>query len=293
MNVLYDYALSIRRDLHQYPEVGFELERTASVVFEELKKMGYEPTTRYGKSSVSAEVGCGEELIVVRADMDALPVQEINDLPYRSKIPGKMHACGHDSHTAVLLAVAKYLKEHEGELKRRIRFMFQPAEESSVSGAKMMLDAGILDGATEAICTHCDNTIPVGKLSLCKGDYMAACIPLTLRFLGKTSHAAFPEQGVDAVAMAVEAYGEMKKAVKEEARGGRYIWCVGRLSGGEAHNVVPDCCEMNISFRFSTAAYHAERACCAICKVNDDSLMVHVSIAFKVPHARTVGIVCF
>ena len=114
----------------------------------------------------------------------------------------------------------------------------------------MMLDAGILDGATEAICTHCDNTIPVGKLSLCKGDYMAACIPLTLRFLGKTSHAAFPEQGVDAVAMAVEAYGEMKKAVKEEARGGRYIWCVGRLSGGEAHNVVPDCCEMNISFRF-------------------------------------------
>lgn len=251
MDELFPYAVEIRRDLHRHPEVGFELNRTATLVRNELIKMGYTPTDAYGKCSVVADIGQGEELVVVRADMDALPIQEKADVPFCSEIDGKMHACGHDSHTAILLAVARYLKDHEKELTRRIRLLFQPAEESAVSGAKMMVDNGVLQGATEAICTHCDNTVACGKIAICPGDYMAACIPWSLKFTGKTAHAAFQQNGIDAVKMGVEAYISMREAVAAEA--GEtipYIWCNGRFAGGHAHNVVPDSCEMDISFRF-------------------------------------------
>jgi len=247
---LFAYAVKIRRELHMYPEVGFDLPRTAALVTGELEKMGYEPSHAYGTCSVTAEIGTGEELLAIRADMDALPVEEQCDLPFRSRISGKMHACGHDSHTAVLLAVAKYLKEHEASLCRRIRLIFQPAEETPVSGAKMMLDAGVMDGVTEVICTHCDNTINVGELMICPGDYMAACVPLTLTFFGKASHAGFPENGIDALAMGVEAYGRMKAAIAEEAGENPYRWCIGHMEAGSVHNVIPDRCQMDISFRF-------------------------------------------
>ena len=252
---LFEYAVAIRRKIHEYPEVGFDLPRTTALVTEELRAMGLTPSHAYGQSSVVADLGQGDALLALRADMDALPVNEINDLPYKSKIPGKMHACGHDSHTAVLLAVAKYLKAHEQELTKRIRLIFQPAEECAVSGAKMMVDAGVLDGVTTTVCTHCDNTIEAGELMICPGDYMAACVPLTIQFIGKTSHAAFPHMGVDAVAMAVEAYGKMKAMVAAEAGDAPYIWCVGHFSGGEVHNVVPDLCTMDISFRFYDMAF--------------------------------------
>ena len=101
-NELFDYAVSIRRQLHQYPEVGFELEKTVKLVSEELDKIGIEYTYAYGKGSVVAHLGQGDKMIALRADMDALPVEEKTDLPYKSKILGQMHACGHDSHTAVL-----------------------------------------------------------------------------------------------------------------------------------------------------------------------------------------------
>lgn len=269
INELFDYAVKMRREIHQYPEVGFELPRTAALVTAELQKMGYTPTDKYGKCSVVADIGQGEEFVAVRADMDALPVQEKVDVPFRSKIDGKMHACGHDSHTAVLLAVAKYLKDHEKELTRRVRLLFQPAEESAVSGAKMMQDNGVLEGITEVVCTHCDNTIPCGELRICPGDYMAACIPWRVTFFGKTAHAAFQKDGIDALQMGVEAYTAMRQAVAEEAgENTPYIWCNGRMAGGTAHNVVPDRCEMDISFRFYDMDFagRVENRCREICE---------------------------
>ena len=273
LNELYDYAVTIRRQLHQYPEVGFELERTCALVAEELDKIGLAHTDRYGTCSLVAELGpedcqvereeChleregeplgpGVRVIALRADMDALPVQEKTDVPYCSRIPGCMHACGHDSHTAILLAVAKYLRAHEDELPCRVRLIFQPSEEGAVSGAKMMVDNGVMDGVDEILCTHCDNAMDASRVGICKGDYMAACIPGTICFHGKTSHAALPEYGIDAVAMGIEAYGELKEmvAVEAQVRGSRYIWCVGHFTGGQVHNVVPDECQMDISFRF-------------------------------------------
>ena len=248
---LFDYAVQIRRQLHQYPEVGFDLPRTVSLVAKELSAMGIESTDRYGKGSLVAEIGEGSTCIALRADMDALPMEEKTDLPYCSRIPGQMHACGHDAHTAILLAVAKHLKAREAELPCRVRFVFQPSEEGAVSGARMMVDHGVMEGVDHILCTHCDNDLEAGVIGTCAGDYMAACIPATVRFLGRTAHATLPEKGIDAVAMAVEAYGEMKAAVIEEAGGVTpYRWCVGRFAGGQVHNVIADCCEMDISFRF-------------------------------------------
>lgn len=269
MEELFEYAVAIRRQIHQYPEVGFELPKTAALVTEELKKMGYAPTSQYGNCSVVVDVGQGEEFVAVRADMDALPVQEKVDIPFKSRIDGVMHACGHDSHTAVLLAVAKYLKENEGKLTRRVRLLFQPAEESATSGAKMMQEHGVMEGITEVVCTHCDNTIPCGELRICPGDYMAACIPWSVTFHGKTAHAAFQQDGIDALQMGVEAYSAMARAVAEEAgENTPYIWLTGRLSGGTAHNVVPDSCQMDISFRFYDMdfAKRVETRCREICQ---------------------------
>jgi amidohydrolase len=258
---------SLRRELHRYPETGFELPFTCALVCRELETFKIAPTDRYGKGSIVAEIGSGKEVIALRADMDALPIEEKTGLEFSSKRKGFMHACGHDAHTAVLLAVARYLKAHENELKRRIRFIFQPAEESSVSGARMMLESGVLNGVSEVIAAHCDNSIPVGEIGLCSGDYMAACIPATFTFRGKASHATVPEEGIDAVAMAVECYGKLKSMVKKEAGEDLFVWNVGRLCGGNAHNVVPDVCTMDVSFRFYDLdfAKRVERAAREIC----------------------------
>lgn len=248
---LFDYTVAARRYLHQYPETNFDLENTARFVREELQKMGIEPTDKYGKCSLVADLGPeGKPVLGIRADMDALPVTEKVDVPYKSKIPGRMHACGHDTHTAVLLAVAKTLKPIEDTLPCRVRLIFQPAEESTVSGAKMMVDNGVLEGVDAVVCTHCENTLDAGWLGMYPGDYMAACAPIHITFLGKTSHATIPEAGVDAIAMAHEAYTKLKETAKEEAGDRTYIWSVGTFQGGTAHNVIADRCDMDISFRF-------------------------------------------
>jgi len=250
LNELWEFAVGVRRQIHEYPEVGFDLDNTVKIVSGELEKLQIPYTLKYGKGSVVAEVGSGEKIIALRADMDALPVEEKADVPFRSKIPGAMHACGHDSHTAIVLAAAKYLKAHESELSHRVRFIFQPSEEGAVSGAKMLVDAGVMEGVSSILGSHCENTLEAGLLGAHVGNYMAACIPATIRFYGKSTHATLPEAGVDAVAMAVDAYCEMKEMVAREAGTDRYIWQVGHFAGGHVHNVVADLCTMDISFRF-------------------------------------------
>lgn len=250
LDELFFDAVALRRKIHEYPEIGFDLDCTVKLVTEELDKMEIPYTLQYGKGSVVAELGTGDERIAFRADMDALPIEEKTDVPFCSKRPGTMHACGHDSHTSILLAVAKHLKAHEKELPRRIRLIFQPSEEGAISGAKMMTENGVMDGVSQIIGIHCENDLVAGRLGAHAGDYQAACIPATIRFHGKSTHAAIPEAGVDAIAMGVEAYVRMKEAVREEAGEDRYIWSVGHFSGGEVHNVVADLCEMDISFRF-------------------------------------------
>lgn len=249
---LFDYTLRIFRQLHMYPEIGFDLPKTTALVASELEALGIEYTTKYGQCSLVAQIGnkAGVPTLGLRADMDALPIQEATDVPYRSRIDGAMHACGHDSHTAILLTVARILKSREAELPCNVRFFFQPSEEGAVSGAKMMVDNGCLEGVDAAICVHCEGTLDSGSLGIQFGDAMAACVPMTLRFHGIASHATLPERGVDAIAMAVESYGALKEMVRQEAAGRPYIWSVGVFQAGEVHNVIADLCTQKISFRF-------------------------------------------
>lgn len=250
---LFQYAVDARRTIHEYPEIGFDLDRTVAFVCAELEQMDIPHTTKFGKGSVVGYLGTGDAsrpTLAIRADMDALPVQEKTGLPYASKIDGQMHACGHDTHTAVLLAAAKLLKEREDELACNVHLVFQPSEEGAISGAKMMVENGVMDGVDAIICTHCENTLDAGIIGIHPGDYMAACVPLHVTFFGRTAHAALPHEGIDAIAMAAEFYARMRPLVEQEAAGKPFIWSVGRFEGGHAHNVIADHCELDISFRF-------------------------------------------
>ena len=246
----YEVAVRAYRELHQYPELDFELEKTVTVVKRVLGDFGIEYTEKYGKGSVVAEIGNGQKVLAFRADMDALPIEEKSDLNFSSKIKGRMHACGHDSHTAILLAVAGYLKGRESQLNCKVRFIFQPSEEGIESGAKMMLDNGVMEGVSQILATHCEPQMKAGEIGVCVGNYMAACMSIKITFFGKSAHATIPEEGIDAIAMANEAYLKIKEAVKKEAGNTRYIWSAGRFHGGQVNNVICDECYIGATFRF-------------------------------------------
>lgn len=266
----FNYAVECRRYLHRHPETLFDLDNTVRFVREELDKLDI-AWSEAGPASVTAWIGPedAKTRIGIRADMDALPVQEKTDVEFISEIPGKMHACGHDSHTGVLLAVARILKRHESDMKVRVKLLFQPSEEGEISGAKSMVDHGAADDVDYVICTHCENNLQAGFIGYRAGDYMAACNPITIVFKGKTAHATLPEQGVDAIAMAWEAYGELKKiAAAEAAEDTIYIFGMNYFHGGTAHNVVSDRCELKISFRYYDMDFAArvEEKCLAKCR---------------------------
>ena len=264
------YAVACRRYLHRHPETLFDLDNTVAFVRAELDKMGI-AWSEAGPASVTAWIGPedAQTRIGLRADMDALPVQEKTDLEFASETPGKMHACGHDSHTGILLAVARMLKRREAEMKVRVKLLFQPSEEGEISGAKSMADHGAVDDVDYVVCTHCDNDIPVGYIGCRAGDYMAACNPITITFCGKTAHATLPEQGVDAIAMAWEAYGALKQIAADEAGTDTiYIFGMNYFHGGTAHNVIADRCELKISFRYYDMEFakRVEEKCLAKCR---------------------------
>ena len=281
----YERAIGLYRKLHQIPEIGFELEKTVETVKSELEDCGIGYTEKYGKGSIVAEIGNGDKCIALRADMDALPIEEKSGLDFSSAHKGAMHACGHDSHTAILLAVARFLKENESKLGFRARLIFQPSEECAVSGAEMMVKNGVMDRVDHIVAAHCDPSIRSAELGVCEGDYMAACVPMRITFLGLSSHATVPQMGIDAIAMANKAYNELKEAVVREAHGAKYIWSVGRFEGGIAHNVICDRCEMDISFRFYDMDFaarmekEAQRICQGIAKEYGGDVVIdwHVS----------------
>lgn len=246
------YCIDIRRKLHRRPELGFDLPETQALVTSELEKMGLTWTDKYAPCSAVAWInpeGTGKRLLL-RADMDALPVTEKTGLPYASEIPGRMHACGHDTHTAILLTAARVLSRVRDQLPCKVRVLFQPSEECEQSGAECMAKNGAAEEVDGCVGIHCDNALPTGTIGTHSGDYMAACDPITIAFYGKTAHATLPEQGIDAIQMALRAQAGLKQIVEEEAGDRIYIWSLGYFHGGTAHNVISDRCELKISFRY-------------------------------------------
>lgn len=237
------YIISLRREIHEYPEVGFDLPKTIAVVKRELDSLGIAYTEAYGESSVVATINPDKKhfTIGIRADMDALLIDEKVDLPYRSKIEGQMHACGHDAHTAMLLGTAKALKQMENQISCRVMLVFQPSEEGVRSGAAELVKGGLMDEIDVIIGLHIENWLPSGCLGICKGSSMASSRNFRLDFYGSTAHASLPQSGVDALATAIRTYNNMQYMLSREINPfSKYICSVGKLSGGTTQNVVAD-----------------------------------------------------
>ena len=241
-----EYIKEIRHELHRCPELGFDLPRTTAIVKRELDKIGISYTEKYGESSIVAELNPEKSnfTIAIRADMDALAIVEQSGVDYSSEIEGQMHACGHDAHTAILIATVKALFDIKEKIACRVRFIFQPSEECPVSGAKMMVDNGVMDGVNAVVGLHVGGC-KSGEIGVCIGPHMAASRPFKLEFLGKSTHAATPHNGKDALAAAVRAYTSIKLVLSTEMTPmERYICSIGKLNAGTAQNIIPDYAEM-------------------------------------------------
>ena len=248
----HEYILKIRRQLHMYPEVAFDLPKTTALIRSELESMGIPYTEQYGKSSIVGFINpdCKGFSIGLRADTDALPITEKTGLPYASQHPGKMHACGHDAHTAMLLATAKALKALEEQLTCRVVLIFQACEEGEFSGAKLMVEDGLMDLVDITLGMHIENWLESGTVGICPGTAMAASHPMRIEFFGKAAHATLPQSGADALAMAVETYnGIMAMKATQMDPFEKYVCSVGQLQGGTTVNVIADYAEMKISLR--------------------------------------------
>ncbi len=246
MTIDNEYIKQLQHELHRIPELGFELPRTVAVVKRELDKIGIEYTEKYGKSSIVADLNPEKTnfTIAIRADMDALPITEQSGVEYSSEIEGQMHACGHDAHTAILIATVKTLFEMKDEINCHVRFIFQPSEECPTSGAKMLVENGVMEGVDVIIGLHVGGC-KSGQLGICSGASMAASRPFKLEFFGKSTHAATPHNGNDALAAAVRAYTSIKLMISTELTPlERFICSIGKLSAGTAQNIIPDYAEM-------------------------------------------------
>ncbi|TMC88732.1 MAG: amidohydrolase, partial [Chloroflexi bacterium] len=195
--------VALRRDLHEHPELAFEEVRTSGIVAQRLRTLGLEVQANVAKTGVVALLrGAskpGAQTIAIRADIDALPIHELNEIDYRSTIDGKMHACGHDGHTSIALAVADILSKRRAELPGNVKFIFQPAEET-IGGAGPMVKEGTMEGVDGVIGLHLISDYPVGRVGVRPGPVFASADRFTLTIRGKGGHAAIrPEMSVDPI----------------------------------------------------------------------------------------------
>ena len=242
-----DYIIRLRREIHMFPEVGFDLPKTTALVKRELDKMGITYTEQYGKSSIVAVINPEKSnfTIGIRADMDALLIDEKNDVEYRSRIKGQMHACGHDAHTAMLLGTAKALNTLKEQLDCRVKLLFQASEEGLQSGAELMVRDGVMDEIDVIIGIHVENSLQTGTIGICKGASQASCRDMHLKFYGSTAHAAMPHSGVDALAAAVRTYNNIQYMLGRELNPfSKYICSIGKMEGGTSANVIADYAHM-------------------------------------------------
>jgi len=242
-----------RRDIHQNPELGFRETRTASLVAGVLRSLGYRVRTEVGRTGVVGERGGGHPVVAIRADMDALPIQEENDVPYASCVPGAMHACGHDAHTAILMGVATLLAEEP--FPGTVRLLFQPAEEVSdpegLSGATRMVQDGAMEGVDAVLALHVYPGSPVGEVEVDAGPASAGVDTFWATIAGQGVHGAYPHKGLDPihiaghVILALHAIISRRVSPLEAA-----VISLGSIHAGRAANVIPEKVELSGTIRY-------------------------------------------
>ncbi len=242
LSTLEKQLIGIRRHLHQYPELSKEEFETTAFIKKCLKEKGIQIRPTALKTGVFADIAGESEgpAIALRADIDALPIEEKTGLPYASKHKGIMHACGHDFHTAALLGAAFLLKENQDSLKGKVRLLFQPAEEAGAGAAKVIED-GQLDGIDAVIGLHNKPDIAVGTVGLKTGPLMAAVDRFKVEIEGKGAHAALPHNGFDPIVGASQLIVALQTIVSRNVNPLQSaILTVGKINGGSTWNVIPD-----------------------------------------------------
>ena len=245
--------IETRRDLHAHPETAFEEVRTAGVVAERLKQLGLEVRTGVGRTGVLATVKGARpgKTVLLRADMDALPIHEENDVPYRSLTAGKMHACGHDCHTSILLGISRRLVEERDELPGQVKLCFQPAEEQG-GGAIEMIDDGALEGPRPdaAFGLHVWQDLDLGKIGITPGPFMAAVDEFEVTLRGRGAHAAMPEMGLDPIVAAAHVVSALQTIASRGTDPFKaVVVSVTQVKAGTAFNIIPETAWLNGTVR--------------------------------------------
>ena len=244
-----------RRDFHQFPELSFQEHRTGDVIADELRSMGLEPKVKVGKTGVTADLKFGNgPMIGLRADMDALPIQETSGLPFSSQNDGVMHACGHDGHMAMLLGAAKALTQKDNQYNGTVRFIFQPAEEGE-GGARYMIEDGCLEGIDEIYGIHVWNYQPVGEVGVKDGPVLAAADMFDIKIKGIGGHGAAPHGTVDCVVVASHLVQALQTIVSRNTNPlESTVISIGKINGGNNFNIIAD----EVSLSGTARAYSEE-----------------------------------
>ncbi len=259
---LQDTLTELRRDLHRHPELSFRETRTAATAARHVEALGYRVRTGVGRTGVVAELENGAgPTVALRADMDALPVQEANDVAYRSTVPGVMHACGHDAHVAMLVGAAELIaraREHDTLPGGTVRLLFQPSEESSDaenrSGAMRMVEDGAMAGVDAVFGLHIGAHLPLGKCFLRAGPYMAGSVAIHACVHGRSAHAGRPHEGTDAIVLAAHAILAVQNAVSRRIPpDAQAVVHLGTIRGGEAENILAERVELRGTMRYFDA----------------------------------------
>lgn len=240
---LYSEMIEIRRDFHMYPELSFQEERTAKIISNYQKDLGLNVKTNVGGNGVVAVLKGKQpgKTVAIRADFDALPIVEENEVPYKSKVDGVMHACGHDAHTTIALAISKAFSKFKDSLKGNIVFIHQHAEEKKPGGAITMIEDGCLDNVDVIFATHMDNYIPVGTIKYSKNYILAASDEFEIKINGAGGHAAFPHDSQDAVLIGSQVVNNLQTIVSRRLDPLQpAILSIGSIHSGSAPNIIPE-----------------------------------------------------
>lgn len=245
-------AIAWRRELHANPELSFHEHETARFVEETLRALGQYELERPTPTSVVARLRGDRpgRVLALRADMDALPIDEEADVPFRSRVPGVMHACAHDGHTAMLLAAATILAERRSELAGEVRLVFQHAEELPPGGAQELVAAGVMDGVDLVVGAHLMTGYPAGQVAAQPGPLMAAADSIAIEIRGRGGHAAYPHTTVDPVVVAAHAVTALQQVVAREVDPlDNAVVSVTRVHAGIADNVIPETVQLGGTVR--------------------------------------------
>jgi amidohydrolase len=277
--------IEIRRDIHAHPETGFDVERTAGVVARELERLGIEHQTGIGRTGVVGLIKGGRPgpTLVIRADMDALPIEEQTGLPFASTHQGKMHACGHDLHTATLIGIGSVLKEIAPRLSGNVKLMFQPAEETLESGARAMIADGILDGVDYALGFHNQPEEPTGTFTFVEGVANGSSDEFDITVHAASGHAARPHQAVDPIVATAQLINQLQTVVSREVDPMHTaVLTIGSIHGGHTHNIIPDAVTLMGTVRCQDAATRdvVEAAVRRICAGLEASMRVRCEINY-------------